>query len=172
MSEFNENLMDQSNQPKKFDVIFEGVARSSGKMRCDLDIDFVTTGESFKLATDEGSIHGGDNTAPPPLALFTGALTACLMTQLRAFAKRLRIPVRNVEIKARLCWEGEQIGREPYVGAPVGFHLDVDIDSDAAPEDIKNLLDAARKGCFVETTLERTNRVTHRLKVAGEWVDV
>ena len=59
---------------KKFDVIFEGVARSSGKLRCDIDVDFVTTGESFSLATDEGKIHGGANTAPPPLALFTGCL--------------------------------------------------------------------------------------------------
>ena len=71
------------------------------------------------------------NTAPPPLALFTGALTACLMTQIRAFAKRLRIPIRGVEIKTRLHWEGEQIGREPYVGQPIAFHLDVDIDTDA-----------------------------------------
>ena len=46
-------------ETKKFDVIFEGVARSSGKLRCDIDVDFVTTGESFSLATDEGKIHGG-----------------------------------------------------------------------------------------------------------------
>ena len=49
-------------ETKKFDVIFEGVARSSGKLRCDIDVDFVTTGESFSLATDEGKIHGGANT--------------------------------------------------------------------------------------------------------------
>ena len=159
-------------ETKKFDVIFEGVARSSGKLRCDIDVDFVTTGESFSLATDEGKIHGGANTAPPPLALFTGALTACLMTQIRAFSKRLRIPTRSVEIKARLHWEGEQIGREPYVGQPIAFHLDVDIDSDASDEDIKRLFVAGQKGCFLEATLDKANTITHRLKLSEGWIDV
>lgn len=157
---------------KTFDVIFEGVARSSGKLRCDIDVDFVTTGESFSLATDEGKIHGGANTAPPPLALFTGALTACLMTQIRAFAKRLRIPIDGVEIKTRLHWEGEQIGREPYVGRPIGFHLDVDIQSDASDEDIVRLFEAGKAGCFLEATLERSNTITHRLRTSSGWMDI
>ena len=157
---------------KTFNVIFEGKARSSGRMRCDVVVDFVTTGESFSMATDEGTIHGGENTAPPPLALFTGALTGCLMTQIRAFAKRLRIPIRGVEMSTRLHWQAEQYGREPYVGSPVGFHLDIDIDSDAPPEDIVRLLDAARKGCFLEVTLDRANVITHRLRLNDEWVDV
>lgn len=159
-------------ETKTFDVIFEGHARSSGKMRCDVDVTFVTTGESFRLATDEGTIHGGANTAPPPLALFTAGLAGCLMTQTRAFAKRLRIPVRGVEIRARLRWKAEQVGREPYVGYPEGFDLDIEIDSDAPLEDIKGLLDAARKGCFLETTLAQSNTVGHRLKVGDEWISI
>lgn len=165
-------VMSNDKTTKKFDIIFEGVAKSSGKMRCDVNVEFVTTGESFELATDEGSIHGGENSAPPPLALFTGALAGCLMTQIRAFAKRLRIPIRGVEIKTRLQWEAEQTGREPYVGAPVSFHLDVDIDSDASSEDLRRLLDAGRKGCFLEATLGQANMVTHRLRLADEWVDI
>ena len=94
------------------------------------------------------------------------------MTQIRAFAKRLRIPIRGVEIKTRLHWEGEQIGREPYVGQPIAFHLDVDIDTDASAEDVHRLFDAGRKGCFLEATLERSNTITHKLKVGEEWVDV
>ncbi len=154
---------------KTFDVIFEGTARSSGKLRSDIDVRFVTTDETFKVATDEGKIHGGDNTAPPPLALFTGALTSCLMTQIRAFSKRLRIPVNNVTIGARLHWRAEQVGREPYVGSPVGFDLDVDIDSDADADDIRRLLEAAKKGCFLEATLGQVNTIGHRLKIDGEW---
>jgi uncharacterized OsmC-like protein len=156
---------------KTFDIVFEGTARSSGTMRSDIDVKFVTTGETFKVATDEGKTHGGANTAPPPLALFTGALTSCLMTQIRAFAKRLRIPVNNVTIHGRLHWRGEQVGGEPYVSAPVGFELDVDIDSDASAEDLTRLLDAAKKGCFLEATLGQVNEVRHRLRVGDEWVD-
>ncbi len=154
-----------------FDIIFEGTARSSGKMRSDIDVEFVTTGETFQVATDEGKTHGGANTAPPPLALFTGALTSCLMTQIRAFAKRLRIPVNNVTIHGRLHWRGEQAGSEPYVSRPVGFELDVDIDSDASPEDLARLLEAAKKGCFIEATLGQVNEVRHRLRIGDEWAD-
>lgn len=31
--------------------------------------------------------------APPPLALFVAGLTGCIMTQIRAFAKRMDVPI-------------------------------------------------------------------------------
>lgn len=154
---------------KRFDVIFEGTGKASGKMRNDISVTWPMMKESFELATDEGAFHGGDGTAPPPLALFTAALTGCLMTQIRAFSKRLSIPVGSVEVRARLHWEGEQVGNEPYVTGPVGFDLDVDMDSDAPAEDLRRLLDAARKGCFIEQTLARGLDVSHRLRVGEEW---
>ena len=156
---------------KTFDVIFEGVGRSSGKMRNDISVEWPMMKESFELATDEGPFHGGDGTAPPPLALFTAALTGCLMTQIRAFSKRLKISIRDVEVRARLHWRGEQEGDDPYVTHPVGFSLDVTLDTDASPGDQQRLLHAAKKGCFIEQTLAQGLVVGHRLKVDGEWVD-
>ena len=156
---------------KQFDVIFEGVGRSSGKMRNDISVTWPAQGESFELATDEGPFHGGDGTAPPPLAHFCAALTGCLMTQIRAFSKRLRIPIRGVEVHTRLHWQGEQEGNEPYVTAPVEFDMDVDIDSDASQEDLERLLNAAKKGCFLEQTLLQGLTVGHRLKIGDEWQD-
>lgn len=38
--------------------------------------------------------------APPPLAYFCTGFVACLMTQLRAFSKRLRVPVGGMTVKA------------------------------------------------------------------------
>ena len=140
-------------------------------MRNDISVEWPAQGESFELATDEGPFHGGDGTAPPPLALFTAALTGCLMTQLRAFAKRLKIEVRDVEVRARLHWEGEQEGMEPYVTQAVGFSLDVDLDTDASAEDQRRLLDAAKKGCFLEQTLAKGLIVDHRLSIDGMWED-
>ncbi|QFS82815.1 OsmC-like protein [Roseivivax sp. THAF40] len=154
---------------KTFDVIFEGTGTSSGKMRNDIAVEWPMMKERFELATDEGPFHGGDGTAPPPLALFTAALTGCLMTQIRAFSKRLRIDMRGVEVKAKLHWSGEQIGNAPYVTAPVGFSLDVDIDSDASPEDLTHLLECAKKGCFIEQSLAEGVNVSHRLKVNDDW---
>jgi uncharacterized OsmC-like protein len=154
---------------KRFDVIFEGVGRSSGKMRNDISVEWPMMKESFELATDEGPFHGGDGTAPPPLALFTAALTGCLMTQIRAFSKRLKIDLRNVEVRARLHWTGEQEGNEPYVTAPVGFGLDVTLDTDASTADQRRLLDAAKQGCFLEQTLAKGLIVDHRLRIGDSW---
>ena len=154
---------------KRFDVVFEGTGRSSGKMRNDISVEWPMMKESFELATDEGPFHGGDGSTPPPLALFTAALTGCLMTQIRVFAKRLRIELTSVEVHAKLHWKGEQEGSEPYVTAPVGFDLDVDIDSPASEAELKTLLNHAKKGCFIEQTLAQGLAVGHRLKIDGEW---
>lgn len=156
---------------KTFDVIFEGKGVASGKMRNDIAVEWPMMKEKFELATDEGPFHGGDGTAPPPLALFTAALTGCLMTQIRAFAKRLKIDLRGVEVDARLHWKGEQQGNEPYVTAPVGFSLDVALDSDASADQQRALLDAAKKGCFLEQSLAEGVIVGHRLKLDNEWHD-
>ncbi len=154
---------------KTFEVIFEGVGRSSGKMRNDISVTWPMMKESFELATDEGPFHGGDGTAPPPLALFTAALTGCLMTQIRAFSKRLNIPIGDLEVTAKLHWEGEQNGNDPYVTNPVGFSLDVDLGTDASAADQHRLLDAAKKGCFIEQTLAKGLIVDHRLKIGDDW---
>jgi uncharacterized OsmC-like protein len=156
---------------KTFDIIFEGTGTMSGKMRNDVKVHFETMNETYDLATDEGPFHGGDATAPPPLALFTAALTGCIMTQIRAFSKRMKIPIGQVTVNARLHWRGEQIGRDPYTTAPIGFDLDIDFDSPAKKEDQLRLMAAAKKGCFIETTLMQGLEVGHRLQIAGEWYD-
>lgn len=157
--------------PKTFDVIFEGTGVATGKMRNDISVEWPMMKESFDLATDEGPFHGGDGTAPPPLALFTAALTGCLMTQIRAFSKRLKIDIGQVEVKARLHWKGEQIGNDPYVTDPVSFSLDVDLDTGARADQQRALLDAAKKGCFIEQSLAKGVVVGHRLKLGNEWCD-
>ena len=155
----------------QFDVIFRGEGTASGRMRNDISVEFSTMKESFELATDEGAFHGGEGSAPPPLALFTAALVGCVMTQIRAFSKRLKIPIGQVKVNATLHWEGRQRGREPYVTAPVGFALEIDLDSPAAAEDQLRLLAAAKAGCFIEQTLKQGIEVGHRLKISDAWHD-
>lgn len=159
-------------EEKHFTILFEGRGRAGGKMRNDIAVDFVTMKERFDLATDEGPFHGGDGTAPPPLALFTAALIGCVMTQIRAFAKRLDVPVGEVRVDASLEWRGVQVGRAPYESAPVGFSLDIDLDSNAAEEDQVKLVEAAAKGCFIEASLAPGVITGHRLKTTDGWRDV
>ena len=158
-------------EKKEFEILFQGTGRASGKMRNDIAVEWPAMGERFDLATDEGPFHGGDSTAPPPLALFTAGLTGCLMTQIRAFAKRLKIELSDVTVNLTCRWKGEQEGDGPYVSSPIGFHFDVEIESPAPVDAQRRLLDAAKKGCFLEATLGRSNTVTHRLKTPDGWID-
>lgn len=156
---------------KTFNVVFNVEGKAVGKMRNEIKGQMVSpvVDEAFEMATDEGPAHGGDMTAPPPLAYFCTGFVACLMTQIRAFAKRLRVEIGEVQVKAHIEWEARVEGRNPYTSRPVAFRLDIDLDSDAPFEDQKRLLDAAQKGCFVEATLADPIPVNHRVLIDGEY---
>ncbi|MEM6636332.1 MAG: OsmC family protein [Pseudomonadota bacterium] len=161
------------NQPKDpLVVTFSCSGQAVGKMRNDLDVRMVEPfEEKFTMATDEGPFHGGDATAPPPLALFVGGLTGCIMTQLRAFAKRMDVKIDDLRVDTTVRWQWTPKGRI-YETAPKSFDMDIFLDS---PDDLSRqlaLVDAARRGCFVEQTLGQANRITHRLKTENGFVPV
>lgn len=156
-----------------FDVSFTCEASNMGTMRTDMVARMVKPDlMEFELASDEGAFHGGGGSAPTPLMLFAGGLTACLMTQLRAFSKRLKCDAGVIRLRTRLHWQGRQRGREPYVTEPVGFEIDIEMDGSAGLDERRRLIEAAKLGCFVEQTLSRTNNIAHRLKDGEGWVDV
>ncbi len=153
-------------------VVFECTGQATGKMRNDLDVRMVAPmHETFAMATDEGPFHGGDATAPPPLALFVGGLTGCIMTQMRAFAKRLRITLNDLKVETRVEWTWTPTGRT-YETAPKSFAIDIVIDSDDPQERLIELVETAKKGCFIEQTLGQSNTIRHRLKTADGYLDV
>ena len=156
----------------EFEILFEAEGRSVGKMRSEITVSRPGSSETYEMATDEGDFHGGDGTAPPPLAYFAAGFTACLMTQIRAFSKRLNVPINGVVVKGHYRWIGRQTGREPYVGSPGGFSFDFDGDIEASTEDLIRLIEAAKKGCFIDQTMAVANDVGHRLKVGDGWVEV
>lgn len=154
------------------DIKFDAKARTLGKMKSEVTITSQYSNFSVTLETDEGKLHGGDASAPMPLHYFAAGVVTCLMTQMKAFAKRLRIPVENIEMNANFHWRLEQQGRDPYVSQPVGFDIDIDVDSDAPLDDLKRLIEAAKKGCFAEQALTLPCEIGHRLKVGDDWVEV
>jgi uncharacterized OsmC-like protein len=165
--------MAEDGKVKTFNVVFDVEAKAVGKMRNEIRGQMVSpvVDEVFEMATDEGPAHGGDMTAPPPLAYFCTGFVACLMTQLRAFSKRLRVPIGELKVKAHIEWEARVEGRNPYTSRPVAFKLDIDLDSDAPFDEQKRLLDAAQKGCFIEATLANPIPVNHRLMIDGDYRD-
>ena len=156
---------------KSFTLKFTGNATNKGSMRNDIDVSFDSMNETFKLATDEGAFHGGKGTAPPPLALFTASLCGCIMTQIKAFGKKLKIEVNEIEIDASMEWQGEVLEKGPYKASRDGYNLDIDIISEEPIERKKKLLEAAINGCFIEASL-KPGIVKHRLKDKENWVSV
>ena len=165
-------MNDNAGLPDKAQVQFDCKGRATGKMRNELDVTmsqpFVEG--PFTMATDEGSFHGGDASAPPPLALFVAGLTGCIMTQIRAFAKRLRVSLNDLNVETRVVWDWEAKGKV-YETAPHSFEIDIFIDSDDPMDRQLELVAAAQKGCFLEQTLGQSNTISHRLKTADGWVD-
>lgn len=158
--------------PKSAVVQFCCAGTAVGKMRNELDVRMVKPFEErFTLATDEGAFHGGEASAPPPLALFVGGLAGCIMTQIRAFAKRLRVPLNDLRVDVDVQWDWRTVERT-YETAPKSFAIDISIDSDAPFDAQIELVEAAKKGCFIEQTLGQANRVSHRLRRNSEWVAI
>ena len=157
-----------------FNVTYELHGRSVGKMRNEVTGRQVEPSiePEFNMASDEAGFHGGDGSAPLPLAYFCTGLITCLMTQIRAFSKRLEIKLEGVDVQATIKWKATSEGRNPYEASPVNFLLDVDMDSDASLEDQTRLLEAAKKGCFIEATLANPIPVNHRIKQGEDFVEV
>ncbi|SFM36400.1 OsmC family protein [Shimia aestuarii] len=158
--------------PQRAVVQFDCHGQAVGKMRNELVVCMVKPFEErFELATDEGPFHGGDSSAPPPLALFVGGLTGCIMTQIRAFAKRLRVPLNDLSVDVRVQWDWAAKDRV-YETAPKSFEIDIALDSDAPMADQHALIDAAKKGCFIEQTLGQSNTIRHRIRQGEDWIEV
>lgn len=151
-----------------FNVHFTAEGRCVGKMRNEVTLTAVEPFQVTRmLATDEGKFQGGDDTAPTPLEYFLTGLVGCLMTQVRAFAKRMKIDVKDVKVTCQAKWEALPDPVGPYQGNPVGFEIEMDVISEADPDLVAELVSAARRGCFVEQTLKQANSIEHRLKVNG-----
>lgn len=168
----SKDTVSHDQMPPQALVQFNCVGKATGKMRNELTVEMVKPfHESFQLATDEGAFHGGDGTAPPPLALFVAGLTGCLMTQIRAFAKKLKVQVDDLDVETRVIWSWSKAG-PVYETAPQSFEIDVLLESPADLEDIKALIQAAKRGCFLEQTLGQSNTIRHRLKRGQTFIDV
>ena len=91
-------------QTKTINVTYEVRGTSVGRMRNEITGRQVepSVEPEFHMATDEAGFHGGEGTASLPLAYFCTGLVACLMTQIRAFAKRMRIDLKGVDVTATI----------------------------------------------------------------------
>lgn len=151
-----------------FEVVFGACGKAVGKLRNEVT---VTAQQPFRttnmLATDEGPFQGGEGTAPTPLEYFLTGLVGCLMTQIRVFARRLKVRIDDLEVDCHAHWSAHKDDVGPYQGRPEQFRIDVRISSPEPRDRIEELVQAARRGCFVEATLGQENVIAHSLEIIG-----
>lgn len=148
---------------------FACTGRSGHKARVELDTRMTSPAQTqFTFACDEGPSLGGDGSAPTPLHLFVGALTGCLMTQMRNFAGRMNITLDSLTVDVRASWQFTPVANA-YETHPEGIEVDVSVESPEIDDRIAALIAAARKGCFIEQTLLVPNALRHRMKTARGW---
>jgi uncharacterized OsmC-like protein len=151
---------------KIFDVIFESKGVCVGKMRNEVTNTALQPFQvSRMLATDEGPFQGGEDTSPTPLEFFLTGLVGCLMTQMRVFARKMKVDMRDLEVTCRAHWEAHKGKIGPYEASPAGFDIGITMNSDAPDADVKALIEASKRACFVEATLAQANDVTHSLRI-------
>lgn len=152
-------------------VRFELSAVAVGKRRNEVEAGMVKPRllRKWELASDEAPFHGGEETAPKPLAIFATGILTCFMTQMRTFARDCGVEVRGLRTTAAVDWTARREGLEPYVALPGRMLIDIDLDTDAPLEAQKHLVRTAARGCFAEAMLREAPQ--HRLKRGDVWVD-
>ncbi|MBW4706374.1 OsmC family protein [Roseobacter sp. YSTF-M11] len=168
------DMTEKASDTPMFEVIFDVQAKAVGKMRAEMRIEAFEPFKSVNhLAIDEGTFQGGEGTAPTPLEFFLTGFAGCLMVQIKAFAKKKRIQIDALDVQLKAKWEAHKGVHVPYIGAPVGFELFIDIDSPSSEAEIQELVKSAQLGCFVEQTMAQINSIGHTVrKSGGDWVEL
>lgn len=153
-------------QDKIFDVVFESTGVCVGKMRNEVTNTALKPFQVTRmLATDEGPFQGGEDTAPTPLEYFLTGLVGCLMTQIRVFARRMKVDMRDLEVVCRAQWVAHKGTVGPYEASPAGFNIEITMNSTSPESDVHALIEASKRACFIEATLAQANDVTHSLRL-------
>ena len=157
--------------PGRAEIAFTRRGSATGRMRNEIEVAMVRpSGERSTLATGEGPFHGGDATAPPPLAPFVGGLSGCPVTQIHVSAKRLGVTVTGPDVECRAVWDWARAARV-HETAPGSFAIDATLSSPDPLEAQRAPIDAAGRGCVSEQALGRANTVRRRLRTPDGFVD-
>jgi len=115
-----------------------------GPLRCEVEV------EGFSLAVDEPESVGGTGAAPGPTDLFLASVASCFTLALVHSARR-----RGVTLdRARVNVVGD------YAGLRFdAVHIRVDV-SGPSPQELEDLLEAAKRVCYVTNTLRAAVNVS------------
>jgi pyruvate/2-oxoglutarate dehydrogenase complex dihydrolipoamide acyltransferase (E2) component/uncharacterized OsmC-like protein len=93
---------------------------------------------------DEPAADGGTDTGPDPVSAFLGALLSCMTISFKATARRRKVTIERLEGRVQ--------------GTPQGHVKDItmtlEVWSPAPEENVRGLLEPAKRGCYVSGVLK------------------
>jgi uncharacterized OsmC-like protein len=117
--------------------------------------------------TDLPSALGGDSNGPTPGALLRAALGSCLAMCYRLRAARAGVQLRSIRVVVESDAEIEGM-LDPGSSVPAGFtnlRYHVEIESDAAPRLIEQIVDEAERLSPILDAVGRANAVVRSLEI-------
>jgi len=125
------------------------------------DVKSVATMGGFTWSSDEPPDRGGANTAPNPLSYFVSGLGLCQMVHFAREAVLMEIPLDSIKntVRGRFSRVPPRLYKE--------FIYDLRIESPAAPERIKEMVEVGERNCFVSNTLSKAAKLTGNIYLNG-----
>jgi putative redox protein len=124
----------------------KAVATWAGGYRAECDI------RDFRLMADETSEYGGSDTGPMPTELLVGSLATCFALAVAHAAKKRDVELPDLTVRAESFRAEGEARYERFV---------VEVESSYG-EGLERLVEAAKRYCFVSSTLIRGAEIEYR----------
>lgn len=110
----------------------------------------------FRIRIDEPEKAGGEDTGPQPSEVFLASLAGCFTLALYHVAKKRSIELPDLTVTATGTYEGPGFAR-----------LAVAVNSSADPSLVEDLIEPAKRVCYVSNTLRNVSDVEVTLVQKG-----
>lgn len=132
----------------------------------------LPTWSSFTIECDEGSMIGGNDTAPPPLGYLSAGAAFCLLTHLTGLIhdRQLEVDELRVEQRASFFTEVFPGGNDPadHDSGCAGFETHVVVESSESEEAIAQLLQDAQDACMAMSAIMQETPSDLHMHLNGE----
>jgi uncharacterized OsmC-like protein len=133
------------------------------------DVHLEGTVRGSRFESDEPEERGGTNLGPAPLSYFLMGAAFWLLTQIARFAHLYDVLIEEGKVDVRCSFDvADKLGLDGPGAAFDSVHFLVDLQSPAPPEQVKKLIEHARRGCHTEQTFRHPIPVSASAKLNGQ----
>ncbi len=111
------------------------------------------------VRTDPPAENGGEDTAPPPFALFLAAIGTCAGIYVAGFCQKRGLPTDGIRLRQR-------VHRDPETGVLARVELDIEVPA-GFPEKYREALVRVADQCAVKKAIQAQPVFEVRTVVAG-----